>query len=52
MTAMSAGNIKSIDVSYLYFDDDYPKVNVPYTPLRTFTNIININPKGKIIKKK
>ena len=50
--ALSAGNIKSIDVSYLYLDDDYPKVNVPYMPLRTFRNIIDINPKGKIIKKK
>ena len=52
MTAMSAGNIKSIDVSYLYFDDDYPKVNVPYMPLRTFSNIFNNNPKGKIITRK
>ena len=52
MTAMSAGNIKSIDVSFLYYDDDYPKENVPFMPLRTFCNIININPKGKIIKKK
>ena len=50
--ALSAGNIKSIDVSFLYYDDDYPKENVPYMPLRTFCNIININPKGKIIKKK
>ena len=50
--ALSAGNIKSIDVSFLYYDDDYPKENVPYMPLRTFSNIININPKGKIIKKK
>ena len=49
--ALSAGNIKSIDVSYLYFED-YPKDNVPYMPLRTFSNIININPKGKIIKRK
>lgn len=49
--ALSAGNIKSIDVSYLYLDN-YPKVNVPYMPLSTFSNIININPKGKIIKKK
>ena len=52
MTARSAGNIKSINVSYLYFDDDYPKVNVPYTPLRTFSNIFNNNPKGKIITRK
>ena len=50
--ALNAGNIKSIDVSYLYFDDDYPKVNVPYTPLRTFINIFNNNPKGKIITRK
>ena len=50
--ALSAGNIKSIDVSFLYYDDDYPKENVPFMPLRTFCNIININPKGKIIKKK
>ena len=48
-----AFNIQIImSVSFLYYDDDYPKENVPYMPLRTFCNIININPKGKIIKKK
>ena len=40
-----------MSVSFLYYDD-YPKENVPFMPLRTFCNIININPKGKIIKKK
>ena len=33
-------------------EKNFGKENVPFMPLRTFTNIININPKGKIIKKK
>ena len=50
--ALDAGEIKTTNLEYLYFDDSTPTEAVPYIPLSTFSAIRDNYPNGKIFKRK
>ena len=50
--ALDAGEIKTTNLEYLYFDDSTPTEADPYIPLSTFSAIRDNYPNGKIFKRK